>query len=105
MAKRKSHPQDRELLPGLYDEVPAPPQIIDVLIETGAMRSRSEGYLPALVFTFKTDDGETFTGMMRCDGPETASIATDIMDATMAARRDVHAAAATQQPGQGKSHG
>jgi len=102
---RKPHPQDRSRASGLYDQVPAPPQIIDVVVESGAMRSQSQGYVPAIVLHITTDDGKTFQGMMRCDGPEVPQISTDMMEATMHARRDVRAAEASHQPGQGKSHG
>jgi hypothetical protein len=99
---RKQHPADKSLPRGLYaDTRPAPPQIVDIVIESGAMRSRSEGLIPTVMFTLTDDTGGKYEGMMRCDGPEMAQVANDILEAIVVARQDVTAS----RPGSGKSHG
>lgn len=102
---RKPHPADRNRPSGLYGEQPLPPQLVDFVVSSGAMRSRSEDYVPAVVFDLTMDDDTKFTCMMRVDGPEMEQISKDILEAVMHARKDVRAAQASQSPGQGKSHG
>lgn len=96
-----AHPKDQIKPSGLYHELPAPPQIVDVVVESGAMRSRSEGYIPCVVMRFQDDKGDTYEGMMRCDDDAVFKIAADMIACVEAARNDVKAS----QPGRGKSHG
>jgi hypothetical protein len=98
---RKSHPLDKTLPAGFYGEVPRPPQIVDVLVESGAMRSKSKGFVPAVVLTLTDENGNVYHGMMRCDGDEMLQVAEDITRCAEAARNDVKAST----PGKGKSHG
>jgi len=95
------HPADRHDPSGLYETREAPPQIIDVVVESGAMRSRSEGLIPTVLFKFTDDAGGTYEAMMRCDGPEVLKVVEDVQECVVHARRDVEAS----RPGKGKSHG
>ena len=98
---KDEHPANRQDPSGLYGMRPAPPQIIDVVVESGAMRSRSEGLVPTVLFKFTDDAGGTYEGMMRCDGPEILKITEDVQACVVHARRDVE----TSRLGGGKSYG
>ena len=69
----------------------APPQITDVKVASGAMRSRSKGWLPCVVLTVITEDGAGITGCFPAD-EQLVGIATHIVEAGVRATEDVAAA-------------
>lgn len=91
------------LYPNETKEVPA--QILEVLVESGAVHSRSQGFLPTVVLRLKDDQGKSYVGYLRADEGSAAKIATDIMECIQASHRDLQAMLDSMNPGTGKSHG
>lgn len=65
-----------------------PPQTTDWMVESGAMHSKSRGWLPAVVIRIATEDG---AGIVCCTevGPNLDEIIANMREASRVARRDV----------------
>lgn len=83
---------DRDDEPGLTPRPgKLPPQLVEVQVESAAMRSRSRGWLPAVVFRIATDDGAGLVGTIEV-GDRLVEIHESIAVAMERAVEDVRAA-------------
>jgi len=70
-----------------------PPQIVECMVESAALHSRSRGWLPAVVIRIATADGAGLAGSIEA-GPEILEIARHIVEAHERAQLDVRRAIA-----------
>lgn len=82
---------DRDDKPGITSKPGRPPaQITNFMAESGAIHSRSRGWLPAVTLMMATDDGKQMVGTIE-SGEELVEIACSIIMAYWRSQRDVAA--------------